>query len=131
MDFTRDASPIETDWDDLFALFDDMKKFAAEHPNEGYMFIPSDDPGIHYNPPRVARLGWSAFIDGGDEEKAKHWTITLGNTRKSLAKARPNLPSHVAGIEAALKSQAGRHELLTSVIGRDPLLPPQHELHER
>ncbi len=81
--FKRDATPLETDWEDLRALFADMQAFAKEHPR--HVFISADDPGIHYNPWRVPRMGWTAFIphpiglrDGEYfDEEPKVWTITL------------------------------------------------------
>jgi hypothetical protein len=84
MGTTMDSTPIPTDWNDIHELWDDMKKFASEHPN--HTFIPADDPGFHHDPVRVPRLGWSAFlkVELGGDEQAKEWTITLSNLKKTL-----------------------------------------------
>lgn len=56
-----DAMPLATDWEDLNALWADMMRFAKENPN--HLFVCADDPGMNHSPPRVGRLGWTAFLE--------------------------------------------------------------------
>jgi hypothetical protein len=74
-----DLTIIDTDWNDIHALWDDMKKFG--HEGQGIMFTCADDPGCSYDPPRIPRLGWIAYIDN-PATPLKTWTITI---RKLLA----------------------------------------------
>lgn len=111
-----DATPIDTDWDDLGKLWADMQAFAYANPE--HKFIAADDPGIHYNPWRVARLGWCAFredVSGtGRSEDMKTWTITIPNVRATL---KPDSP-----IQDALKSQVGRQAMIDA-LRRKPSEP--------
>lgn len=77
----RDATPLDSDWDDIRKLFADMKCFGKEHPD--HVFIPADDPGINYTPPRVPRLGWVALsLESPLYDKS--WTILLSKIHKTL-----------------------------------------------
>jgi hypothetical protein len=84
-----DASPIDTDWEDIHDLWADMEKFAQEH--QGHMFLCADDPGFNHEPPRVPRLGWVAYRDNPDDEQAKMWTITVRNVRRTFKRKPTNL----------------------------------------
>jgi hypothetical protein len=75
-----DATPLDTDWDDIHDLWDDMEKFGQTHP--GHMFICADDPGCNHDPPRVGRLGWVAYRDNPNEQ-VKMWTITVSNVKRT------------------------------------------------
>ncbi len=80
--FQRDATPFETDFDDIHVMLADIRAFMRDHPD--HELIPADDPGVHYTPWRVPRLDWSAFlrkthrVNGIDQEtgleEAKYWT---------------------------------------------------------
>jgi hypothetical protein len=83
-----DASPLDTDWEDIHDLWDDMEKFGREHP--GHMFLCADDPGCNHDPPRIGRLGWVAYRDNPDEQ-AKMWTITVRNFRRTFKRKPTNL----------------------------------------
>ena len=54
-----DATPFDSDFDDIFKLFDAMRVFAKANPE--HEFLPTDDPGANHETPRVPRIGWSAF----------------------------------------------------------------------
>jgi hypothetical protein len=79
-----DDTPLDTDWDDFHLLWEDLARFARENPN--HTFISADDPGVNYSPTRVGRIGWSAFLVAppGEDEKAKCWTITLPNLKRTV-----------------------------------------------
>lgn len=99
-----DATPIPTDWEDIHALFADMK-FAEENPS--HTFLSADDPGFRW---RVPRMGWTAFLDSAEDERQKMWTITLLNVRKSMPVT--------DAFRELLKTQTGRQKLIEVVIGR-------------
>lgn len=118
--FQRDATPFETDFDDIHVMLADIRAFMRDHPD--HELIPADDPGVHYTPWRVPRLGWSAFLrrpphlvgvvlrdqDGQLEafdEEAKYWTIPLS---KLGGEKDPNLVQ-------CFKTQAGRAALTQSL----------------
>lgn len=109
-----DPTPLPTDWEDIQALFADMRKFAEENPR--HTFLSADDPGQHYEPCRVPRFGWVAFLDNAEDEREKSWTITLANVRKTLADGPPTSEA----LRESLKTQTGRQKLLEAVIGRTP-----------
>jgi hypothetical protein len=117
-----DATPVPSDWEDFGALWEDMRKFARENPD--HTFICADDPGATYQPPRVARVGWAAFLEWAPckdcvgetceacdgrgkvppfDERMKFWTITLGNLN------RRELPD---AIKKAFQTAAGRQAML-------------------
>ena len=116
MTFEQDATPLDTDFDDLHKLFEDMKAFAKDHPK--HIFIPADDPGFNHTPPRIGRMGWSAFIphpiglrDRGEyfDEEAKYWTISLSKITAS------------AYLLESIQSAAGRRSLLANLGLRIPM----------
>jgi len=78
-----DSSPIDTDCNDMHDLWDDMEKFAKDHPDPGYMFLCADDPGCNHDPWRVPRLGWVAYLEQPDEQ-VKMWTITVRNLQNTF-----------------------------------------------
>jgi hypothetical protein len=57
--FFRDSTPLETDWDDLNAMLDDIRAFCKANPS--HELLSADDPGTHYKPWRIPRIGFSAF----------------------------------------------------------------------
>lgn len=79
--FQRDTSRLPTDWTDYIALLDDMREFARE--NREHIFMCADDPGLHHNPPRIPRLGFTAYlpVPYGEDERSKTWTIPLSVAR--------------------------------------------------
>lgn len=77
-----DRRPIPTDWRDYDALLDDMRTFARENPK--HLFICADDTGVNRDPPRVPRMGFTAYLDGADNGQSKTWTITLMNLRHCI-----------------------------------------------
>jgi hypothetical protein len=99
-----DNTPIETDWETLEELWGDMKNFGVSHPK--HTFMCADDPGFHYDPPRIPRLGWTAFLEvppnSGQDEGSKCWTITLANIKKHGTN----------GMSDVLKTSAGRQVML-------------------
>lgn len=101
--FQRDATPLPTDWDDLGKLMVDMRRHARENP--GDEFIVADDPGLHYKPQRVPRLGWVAFKPGSENDFSKQWTITLENAKKTIK-----------GNETLFRCQAGRQAHLRAIV---------------
>lgn len=107
-----DATPLDTDWEDLDALCVDMKAFADAHPD--HKFICSDDPGFAQKP-RVPRMGWTAYSPVG-HERAKTWTITLRNVGTSIA-GKPDQNSAELAV-GFLRTAEGRKRHLESVIGR-------------
>jgi len=79
-----DETRLDTDWDSMTLLLSDMRRFAKDHPN--HKFMCSDDPGFNHKPPRIPRLGWSAFLEvgSGEDEQAKHWTITFSRASRYI-----------------------------------------------
>lgn len=106
-----DHTPLDTDFDDLAALFKDMEQFARD--NRDHEFLCADDPGL--GPvPRVPRLGWVAFLPGKDnpeDEQSKEWTITVKNAAKPLL-------ADGSILRRALGSRAGRHQMIKSLVER-------------
>ena len=45
-----DASPIDSDYEDIRELFGAMREAADEHSD--WLFLAADDPGHHHDPPR-------------------------------------------------------------------------------
>ena len=138
--FTPDQTPIESDWDDIHDLLKDMRAFAQAHPE--HEFIPADDPGANYNPPRVPRVGWVAFRRNKPEEAAesikrlargetvpdydeqmKSWTISVFKLQAALTRDKPMDDA----LWECLKSSAGRKKLLETVVsactGASPTSP--------
>jgi hypothetical protein len=119
-----DATPIDTDFDDIYAVFNDMRKFAEEHADENYVFLNADDPGLNHTPPRVPRMGWTAYKAGVDPYRdtsdSKAWTITLANLKTSMANAREGArDQHTADIlRRAFQTRSGRQVLLDTLIPR-------------
>lgn len=103
--FHRDATPLPTDWDDLGKLMVDMRRHARENPKDE--FIVADDPGFHYTPQRVPRLGWVAFKPGSENDFSKQWTITLENAKKTIK-----------GHETLFRTQAGRQAHLRAIVAQ-------------
>lgn len=115
MDLNFDATPLESDWEDLFAIFEDMRKFADSH--VGWTFLCADDPGTNHTPQRVPRMGWSAFKEPKDpyrdSEQMKSWTITLVNVRKSLDNQKNSNAKDI--VSRSIKTQAGRMAMLAAI----------------
>ena len=111
-----DNTPLDSDWGTVAELWEDMLKFANEHPN--HKFLSADDPGCNHSPPRVPRLGWTAFLevdpDSGLSEEDKFWTITLSN-------AKGTIPEELSPL---FKSAAGRQRMLDA-LRLDPRPTPQ------
>ena len=104
-----DESPLATDFDDIFELFDDMKAFAKANPN--HSFFCADDTGINSSPPRLPRFGWVAFLeDQPDDEQLKQWTITLRKAAQSTKG--PKGPT----LRKACYTREGREALLRSLV---------------
>jgi hypothetical protein len=78
--FEIDESPLESDFDNLKELQNNMESFMKEHPN--FVVFPADNPGFNESPKKLPRLGWCAYDPDNDNEY-KMWTITLGNVKKS------------------------------------------------
>jgi hypothetical protein len=99
-----DRTPLETDWESFDELWMDMKKFGASHPK--HTFLCADDPGFHYSPSRIPRLGWTAFLEvapnSGQDEEPKCWTITIENFKKH----------NTLGVEGIFKTAVGRQKML-------------------
>ncbi len=107
-DLRWDTMPIDSDFENIFVLLEDLKVFATAH--RSHTFLCADDPGIFHDPPRVARMGWTAFIDGSEDEQARMWTITLPNVSRSLAGDRGSI------LRKTLKSPQGRHRTLQTLV---------------
>lgn len=100
-----DDSPLDSDWDDIHDLWNDVEAFIRAHP--GHKVISADDPGCNHRPPRVPRMGWSAFREGHRDEQAKYWTITLQNLKRSTPRfttMRPWPSAEVSGRQKAVGS---------------------------
>jgi hypothetical protein len=114
-----DSSRLDTDWDDLNELFADIRKYVKEHP--GVEVMSADDPGVGYTPPRIPRLGWSAFqiqptehacenvrrLARGEpaiewDEQARYWTIPVASN----------------GLALSLKTASGRQALAKALSTR-------------
>jgi len=113
--FKLDSTPLPTDWDNLQDLFADMKKFAEDNP--GHTILPADDTGQHYQPWRVPRLGWTAFLDNAADEQAKMLTIKLVNVKNVIASGH----AFSDALRESLRTPLGKQKLLESVIGRPPI----------
>jgi dCMP deaminase len=115
-----DATPLPTDWDNIFKLWEDVEQFALDHP--GHTFICADDPGVNHSPPRVGRLGWSAFrerpadlaADAPWDEQAKQWTIHIGDMKATLYK-HPYVDATSRAFEVGLTTAAGRQDMLANL----------------
>ena len=102
--------PLDSDYDDLMELLEDMKAFAAN--NRDHVFLCADDPGFG-DPPRMPRMGWTAFLPNKDnpgDEELRAWTITLINVAKSLEGAKGAI------LRRVLKHQVGRQRMLSRLI---------------
>jgi hypothetical protein len=111
-----DYTPLVTDWDDFQLLWDDMARFLKENPK--HTIIAADDPGVNHVPPRVGRIGWSAFlvVPRGEDEKARHWSITLQNFVRTL---------QGCVVEDLFKTASGRRQALQILRNRlDVREPP-------
>jgi hypothetical protein len=74
-----DTSPLDTDFNSFRELWEDLRKFAKEHPD--HKIIWADDPGFHHTPQRIPRIGVSAFLTNSEDEQAKEWTIPVSNMK--------------------------------------------------
>lgn len=104
-----DSTPIASDWPDFPGLWAAMQQFAKDHPN--HTFLCADDPGVNYQPPRIARLGWTAFRANppeGETEDAQAWTITVANLKKTY-------DSSPEPSKQALQTAAGRQAMLETL----------------
>lgn len=113
--------PMDSDFDDLFDLFEDMKAFAAA--NLDHAFLTADDPGFG-DPPRLPRMGWVAFLPAvtqGDDEQMKSWTITVVCASRSLKGTKGAL------LRKTLGPSKGRRQMLQELVkrARAPQDPPQ------
>jgi hypothetical protein len=116
--FQLDATPLDSDWDDIHAMFKDIRNFMKEHPD--HELISADDPGQHYTPWRIPRMGWQAFLRGpvpapeGFDEQAKSWTLPLFRLKGIIDQEGDKT------LVLALKSAAGRQSLCQQLAGREP-----------
>lgn len=116
----RDNTPLPTDWDNIVDLFDDMERYAREHPTAE--FLCADDPGRGV---RIPRFGWSAFERDPETgvENSHGWTITIDRLRETRRGLR-------VAWEQALQTAVGRQEQLRVLVNRartgvaTPATPP-------
>lgn len=111
-----DDKPLDTDWDDFQLLWDDMARFLKDNPK--HTIISADDPGGNYIPPRLGRVGWSAFlvVPSGEDEKSKYWSITLQNFVRTI---------RGCVVEDLFKTASGRRQALQILRNRlDVHVPP-------
>jgi hypothetical protein len=100
--FKLDASPIDSDWDDMLAMLRDIKGYVAK---TGDKVLPADDPGHHHDPPRVPRFGYWSM-------SGKGWTIKL-----SKAQSFDTGDDFSKVVRACLKSTDGRQKLVDFLNG--------------
>ncbi len=105
-----DDTPIDTDWDNLQDLWDDMAQFAKDNPD--HTFMCADDPGGGI---RVPRVGWIAYLirqndDIDADEQVQEWTIRITDVRNSYPHA---LRSKFV---QALSSSNSRQQMLVSML---------------
>lgn len=100
---------MDSDFDDLFDLFEDMKAFAAA--NLEHTFLSADDPGFG-DPPRLPRMGWTAFLPNREpaDEEAKMWTITVICVSRSLKGDKGGL------LRKTLAPSRGRQRMLQELV---------------
>jgi hypothetical protein len=108
-----DATPIATDYTNIRELFGAMRQAAEEHPE--WVFLSADDPGHHHDPPRVPRVGWTAFAEGEADKPGDEWTIKLSDLKGQLTQLDQRTDR---AMRRGLQSAAGRQRLLEQVIGR-------------
>jgi len=124
MNLKLDDTPLPTDWERFDLLWADVENFALDHP--GHTFLCADDPGVNHTPPRVGRLGWTAFLErpaGMDpeapwDEQAKQWTITMPNAKRAILEpwdGSLSQPNKNLELERSLKTSDGRKEMLTNL----------------
>jgi len=125
-----DATPFDSDFDDIFKLFDAMRVFAKANPE--HEFLPTDDPGADHETPRVPRIGWSAFRPIKPEEAAENvrrsargetvpdydeqfkvWTIPVSKVGAAL---KDETDFRNVFVRECLKSVAGRQKLLDAIL---------------
>lgn len=124
-----DCTPQPSDWTDVYDMLADIKAFLREHP--AHDLIPADDPGVPvddpkaFSPPRVPRLGFSAFrtvtpefaaenvrrmARGEDpvewDEQSKIWTIPLPLLKASMSLGK--MDSSLPALAESLKTAKGR-----------------------
>jgi hypothetical protein len=88
--FYRDASPIPGDCESIQDLFGHIRAFVRQYP--GATVLCADDSGTTYKPPRVPRVGFTAFKEtsglppgamGERTEVTGNWTITLARLKET------------------------------------------------
>ena len=112
-----DRTPLDTDWDDVHELWEDVRRFARDNPD--HRVLAADDPGCNHDPPRVPRMGWTAFREGEEDEAARSWTITLANLKNSAPRLYAR--EEVLEFRRLLRTAAGRRtlaELVSEAGGR-------------
>jgi hypothetical protein len=93
-----DATPIDTDCDDLQTMIADIR----QHRTDGDIITNADDPGTDYDPVRVPRIGFVGQPSG------KTWTITIWKLRDQL---------QVDGLAGwVFRTREGRQRLLDYVL---------------